>query len=105
MGTFSATDLRGCPISHLQSYLKMGVMEFLEKLAETPLHKAACLRSSVRDPVICTAESRLGEAVDKAVTYSVHRVWVLDGQGFLDGLVSLTDMIRIMRVWLLTEPV
>ncbi|KAL3511901.1 hypothetical protein ACH5RR_024618 [Cinchona calisaya] len=105
VGTFSATDLKGGPISQLQSCLKMGVMEFLEKLAETPLHQAASLRSSVRDCVVCTGASRLSEAVDKAVTYSVHRVWVVDGQGLLDGLISLTDMIRVIRVWLLTEPV
>lgn len=105
MGTFSATDLRGCPISQLQSCLKMGVVEFLEKLADTPLHQAACLRSSTRDPVVCSAESLLREAVDKAVTYGVHRVWVVDGQGLLDGLISLTDMIRVIRVWLLTGPV
>ncbi|XP_027125282.1 SNF1-related protein kinase regulatory subunit gamma-like PV42a [Coffea arabica] len=74
VGTFSATDLRGCPISQFQSCLKMGVVEFLEKLADTPLHQAACLRSSTRDPVVCTPESLLGEAVDKAVTYAVHRV-------------------------------
>ncbi|CAI9113976.1 OLC1v1037436C2 [Oldenlandia corymbosa var. corymbosa] len=103
VGTFSATDLRGCPVSQLQGCLKLGVVEFLEKLAETPLHQAACLRSSVRDPVACREESLLGEAVDKAITYGVHRVWVVDGQGLLDGLISLTDMIRVMRAWLLNE--
>lgn len=105
VATFSATDLRCCPISELESCLNTGVVDFLEKLATTPLHEASGLRSSVRDPIVCHSESLVGEAIDKAITYSVHRVWVVNQQGLLHGLVSLTDMIRAIRVWMLTDPV
>lgn len=104
MGTFSATDLRCCPISRMRSCLNLGVVEFLEKLSTTPLHEASGLRSSIRDPIVCSGESLMGEAIDKVVTYSVHRVWIVDHLGSLHGLVSLTDIIRVIRVWLLTEP-
>lgn len=105
VATFSSTDLRCCPIAELESCLNMGVVEFLEKLATTPLHEASGLRSSVREPITCHGESLVGEVLDKAITYSVHRVWVINGSGLLHGLVSLTDLIRIIRLWMLTEPV
>lgn len=105
MATFSTTDLRCCPISELESCLNMGVVEFLEKLATTPLHEASGLRSSVREPIICHGESLVGEVIDKAITYSVHRVWVVNEFGLLHGLISLTDMIRVIRLWMLTDHV
>lgn len=53
--------------------------------------------------VTCFAESCLGEAVDKVVNKHVHRVWVVDGHGLLLGLVSLTDMIRVIRLSLISD--
>ncbi|KAM4100434.1 hypothetical protein ACJW30_05G068800 [Castanea mollissima] len=66
IGTFSATDLRGSLLATLQSW----------------------------QLVTCLPESSLTEVIDKAVTKRVHRVWVVDQQGLLVGLVSLTDIIR-----------
>lgn len=106
VGTFSATDLRGCPISQLRSWLPISVMEFTEKLSLNPPHVAAApsdLATASRELVTCDAESLLSEVVDKAVTKHVHRVWVVDQMGLLVGLVSLTDIIRVIRASLLQE--
>ncbi|KAK6128002.1 hypothetical protein DH2020_038263 [Rehmannia glutinosa] len=104
VGTFSATDLRGCPISQLQSCLHMNIVDFLEKLLDTPQQEACGLRTSTREHITCQPESLLREVVDKAINSHVHRVWVVDGRGLLAGLVSLTDIIRVIRVWMLSEP-
>lgn len=50
----------------------------------------------------CEAEASLGEVIDKVVTKHVHRVWVVDSQDSLVGLVSLTDIIRVLRASLLS---
>ncbi|GFZ11848.1 cystathionine beta-synthase (CBS) family protein [Actinidia rufa] len=101
VGTFSSTDLRECPISQMQTWLHASVLDFIELLSTSSSHTAADPRSSPRELVTCHAESSLGEVIDKAVTKHVHRVWVVDRMGLLDGLVSLTDMTRMIRVSLL----
>ncbi|PHU15236.1 SNF1-related protein kinase regulatory subunit gamma-like PV42a [Capsicum chinense] len=103
VGTFSATDLRGCPVSQMQPLLKLEVLDFLKKLWGSPLHEHTGLRSSWREQVTCYPESSLGEVVEKVVSDHVHRVWVVDEQGLLEGVVSLTDMIRVIRLWYLTD--
>lgn len=100
IGTFSATDLRGCPIAQLQTWLHLSVMEFTEKVS---VHEAPDLVISPRELVTCHAESSLAEVINKAVDKHVHRVWVVDNVGMLSGIVSLTDMIRVTRVSLLSE--
>ncbi|KAK4481878.1 hypothetical protein RD792_012789 [Penstemon davidsonii] len=97
VGTFSATDLRGCPIPQLQSCLHLSVVDFIEKMSGTPL-------TSTRGLITCRPESTLGEVVDKVVNNHVHRVWVVDGSGLLAGVISLTDVIRVIRGWMLSEP-
>lgn len=53
--------------------------------------------------VTCRDNTPLAEVMDKAVDKHVHRVWVVDHQGSLAGLVSLTDMIRVLRASLLSR--
>ncbi|XP_059299669.1 SNF1-related protein kinase regulatory subunit gamma-like PV42a [Lycium ferocissimum] len=103
VGTFSATDLRACPVPQMQPLLNLEVLDFLKMLSGTPLYESTGLRSSWREQVTCHQESSLGEVVDKVVSDHVHRVWVVDEQGLLEGVVSLTDMIRVIRLWYLTE--
>lgn len=107
MGTFSSTDLRECPISQMQTWLQSSVLDFNEKLSTIPSHTAPDEQqqggTSPRELITCLAESSLAEVIDKAITQHVHRVWVVDQQGSLDGLVSLTDIIRVIRVSLLSE--
>lgn len=100
IGTFSATDLRGRLLATLQSWLPLSALDFTESVSKSPLYASS---DSPRELVTCVAESSLAEVIDKAVTRHVHRVWVVDQQGLLVGLVSLTDMIRVLRFSLLSH--
>jgi len=101
IGTFSATDLRGCHLATLQSWLPLSALDFTECVSKSPLYAAS---DSPRELVTCLAESSLAEVIDKAVTKHVHRVWVVDQHGLLVGLVSVTDIIRVLRLSLLSDP-
>ncbi|KAJ4950613.1 hypothetical protein NE237_027445 [Protea cynaroides] len=98
IGTFSATDLRECPISLLQSWLCIDVMEFTENVSTWTVSASGELGHSPRELVTCHPEKSLGEVIEKAVNGQVHRVWVVDKQGLLVGIVSLTDILRMIRV-------
>ncbi|XP_042496748.1 SNF1-related protein kinase regulatory subunit gamma-like PV42a [Macadamia integrifolia] len=95
IGTFSATDLRECPVSLLQSWLPLDVMEFTEKLSTARVGPSG---HSSRELVTCYSETSLGKVNEMAVNGHVHRVWVVDEQGSLIGIVSLTDILRMIRV-------
>ncbi|GJM90253.1 hypothetical protein PR202_ga06515 [Eleusine coracana subsp. coracana] len=143
--TFSATDLRDCPVARLQPWLGISVMEFKKKVAEyrasnrpavsgadatftgiVPTAEAAdnatddevremlvtCPEESALGEAIeaadqakeqqsmlvtCSPDSTLGEAVEAAAERHVHRLWVVDEAGMLAGVVSLTDLLRVVR--------
>ncbi|XP_062089872.1 SNF1-related protein kinase regulatory subunit gamma-like PV42a [Humulus lupulus] len=104
IGTFSATDLRGCHLSALQTWLPLSALEFTEAISTSPLfadHQSNA-EPQKRELVACGTESTLAQVIDKAVTNYVHRVWVVDSHGLLLGLVSLTDIIRVLRLSLLS---
>ncbi|XP_027343458.1 SNF1-related protein kinase regulatory subunit gamma-like PV42a [Abrus precatorius] len=105
IGTFSATDLRGCYLATLKSWLGISALAFTEEVASSPLYTSSDTqdRASRRELVTCHADSPLSEVIDKAVTRHVHRVWVVDQEGLLVGVVSLTDVIRVMRHSLLLD--
>ncbi|KAF3794333.1 SNF1-related protein kinase regulatory subunit gamma-like [Nymphaea thermarum] len=105
IGTFSATDLRGCPVSLLQPWLSLSVIEFTAKVPMGT--RVGCGAETVSSPkwrplVTCYAESSLKEVISLAVDHHVHRVWVVDKFGLLVGLVALTDMLRVIRSFLLS---
>ncbi|KFK43788.1 hypothetical protein AALP_AA1G172700 [Arabis alpina] len=90
IGTFSATDLKGCRLPELQTWLPLTALEFTEKAS-----------GKEREMVSCTVDMTMEEAIEKVVTRGVHRVWVVDQQGLLQGVLSLTDIIRAVRAALL----
>ncbi|MQL78463.1 hypothetical protein Taro_010889 [Colocasia esculenta] len=98
VGTFSATDLRGCPIGLLQSWLSLTITEFKEKGL---MHCNTGIARKPRTLVSCYPETSLGQVMEEAMACHVHRVWVVDGQGLLVGLVSLSDMLRAIQESLL----
>ncbi|KAK7261939.1 hypothetical protein RIF29_28263 [Crotalaria pallida] len=103
LGTFSANDLRGCYLATLKSWLGISALAFTEEVATSPLFTASDDNRSRRELVTCNAESPIYEVIDKAVTKHVHRVWVVDQEGLLVGVVSLTDVIRVIRHSLLSD--
>ncbi|XP_028188359.1 SNF1-related protein kinase regulatory subunit gamma-like PV42a [Glycine soja] len=105
IGTFSSTDLRGCHIATLKSWLGISALAFTEDVASSPLYTESESDTQInrRELVTCFAESPLSEVIEKAVTRHVHRVWMVDHQGLLVGVVSLTDVIRVIRHSLLSS--
>eukprot|EP00249_Psilotum_nudum_P012499 c23821_g1_i1 orf=388-1515(+) len=105
IGTFSASDLRGCSAEALRSWSSLSVLEFVKKTYLARKHGfGAVLNSVVYDveavsiPLItCMLSSSLGEVMSKAVDNDVHRLWVTDEAGYLLGVVSLSDMLRVVR--------
>ncbi|EES04549.1 hypothetical protein BDA96_04G053000 [Sorghum bicolor] len=128
--TFSATDLRDCPVARLQPWLGISVTEFKRKVAEyrastkpvvpgadatdtgtpaddTPAAVVAAddepsgeQQEEEEEPaalVTCSPESTLGEAIEAVASRHVHRLWVVDEEGLLHGVVSLTDILRAVR--------
>ncbi|CAO2044614.1 unnamed protein product [Urochloa humidicola] len=130
--TFSATDLRDCPVARLQPWLGISVTEFKRKVAEyrasnkpvvpgadatdtgvpvaedadTPAAMAAIAsqekeqiseQQQQQTLVTCSPESTLGEVIEAAAARHVHRLWVVDEEGLLRGVVSLTDVLRAVR--------
>ncbi|KAG0480043.1 hypothetical protein HPP92_010901 [Vanilla planifolia] len=94
--TFSATDLRGCSVAQLQSLLNVSVIEFKQQLRSN----AATLGTSneARGRIVaCNYETTLAAVIDDMILAHVHRIWVVDEQGMLRGIVSLTDILRVIR--------
>lgn len=90
VGTFCATDLRGCEFETLRSWLGNTAFSFTQQNTRTR-----------REPVTCHPDSPLSQVIEKAVTNHVHRVWVVDQHNLLLGIVSLSDIIRVIRTSLL----
>ncbi|CAL9187502.1 unnamed protein product [Musa hybrid cultivar] len=102
--TFSATDLRGCPVVLLQSWLSLSVTEFKERLSMRGSNASIAPPMAGDDPspetrrlITCYPETSLSDVIESAVSNHVHRLWVVDGEGLLQGVVSLTDMVRVVR--------
>ncbi|KAJ8484291.1 hypothetical protein OPV22_016776 [Ensete ventricosum] len=102
--TFSATDLRLCPVVLLQPWLSLSVTEFKERLSMRGSNASIAPPVAGDDPtpetrrlITCSPETSLSDAIESAVSNHVHRLWVVDGEGLLQGVVSLTDMLRVVR--------
>ncbi|CAL9241393.1 unnamed protein product [Arabidopsis halleri] len=101
LGTFSASDLKGCHLATLRSWLPLNALDFVEKIPRTPLFTAATSTLG-RELVTCHVTSTLAQVIHMVTTKRVHRVWVVDQNDRLQGLVSLTDIIATGRSALLS---
>ncbi|GAU27806.1 hypothetical protein TSUD_113850 [Trifolium subterraneum] len=103
----ATTDLRGCYINTLKSWLGISALAFTEQIATSPLYTTSETHNDIsrsrRELITCYAESTLSEIIDKAVAKHVHRIWVVDQEGLLVGVVSLTDVIRVIRQSVLSD--
>ncbi|CAE5964832.1 unnamed protein product [Arabidopsis arenosa] len=101
LGTFSASDLKGCHLATLRSWLPLNALDFVEKIPRTPLFTAATSTPG-RELVTCHVTSTLAQVIHMVTTKRVHRVWVVNQNDRLQGLVSLTDIIATVRSALLS---
>lgn len=103
MGTFSASDLLGCTSEMLREWSTLPVMDFFLRVsmaqkfgmgAAVQAKPSECEKYS-KPLVTCHMETPLAEVMSRALTKHVHRIWVVDSQGLLTGVVSYSDMIRV----------
>ena len=91
----------------MKSWLGISALAFTKQIATSPLYTTSDTQNDIATPkrelVTCYAESTLSEVIDKAVANHVHRVWVVDQEGLLVGVVSLTDVIRVIRQSMLAD--
>lgn len=80
-------------------------MAFTEHIATSPLYATYDIPNdignSTRELVTCYVDSTLSEVINKAVTKHVRRIWVVDQEGLLICVVSLSDIIRVIRQYML----
>ncbi|TPX38256.1 hypothetical protein SmJEL517_g00033 [Synchytrium microbalum] len=81
ISTLSASDLRGLTEEKFGSF-NQPVMDFLGSTAKVP--------------VTCTGADSLQSVIDKIIAKHVHRVWVVDGDNKVIGVVSLSDVISAL---------
>ncbi|KAG7036515.1 SNF1-related protein kinase regulatory subunit gamma-like PV42a, partial [Cucurbita argyrosperma subsp. argyrosperma] len=83
------------------SFLNATALEFTETIGKSVLLEGTT--AGGRELVTCGEESSMKEVMEKVVSKHVHRIWVTDEHGLLLGLISLSDMIRAIRVSLLSQ--
>lgn len=105
VGTFSASDLLGCTSEMLRAWAALPILSFFSKAgvaqrfgmgAAVKAGSFEC-RGFRKSPVTCHFETPLAEVMAMALQNHVHRVWVVDGAGNLNGVVSFSDMIRVVH--------
>lgn len=89
-------------MTQLPTWLDSTVTEFKEKvvaLKDALPEGGTAITDVPRSPklITCFPESSLEEVIEKVVENHVHRVWVVDEQSLLLGLVSLTDILHAVR--------
>ncbi|AES68160.1 AMP-activated kinase, gamma regulatory subunit, putative [Medicago truncatula] len=72
--------------STLKSWLGTSALAFTKQIATSPLYTTSDTHNDIGTP-----------RRELAVANHVHRVWVVDQEGLLVGVVSLTDVIRVIR--------
>ncbi|MCO5548073.1 hypothetical protein L7F22_001530 [Adiantum nelumboides] len=91
VGNFSASDLRGCSVESFPEWAREGVLQFLRRANATK-------NAVTHIPLLtCYPSSTLEYVIRSALEWRVHRVWVVDEQqGLLMGLISFTDILRVV---------
>ncbi|KAH7434567.1 hypothetical protein KP509_06G023200 [Ceratopteris richardii] len=113
LGTFSASDLRGCSVESFQKWAREGILRFLARataarhfgVAGSALGASRELSQDEVDqlqrqiPLLtCYSNSALEYVIMKALEWRVHRVWVVEEQnGLLAGVVSFSDILRVIK--------
>lgn len=107
LGKFSASDLRGCTAEVLQAWSSLSIMDFFGKasvaqqfgVGAAAYHKEGSFdsREMVSPPVTCYLTSSLQEVMSTALENHVHQVWVVDNQGLLLGVVTFSDIMKVVR--------
>lgn len=123
VGTLAASHLRGVTTEVLKGLPYLTVIDFLSRVSMArrfgfgAVHKDGSRRSSLgttprssddgagtsedapgpRAPVTCSPETPLGEVLKQALKGRTRQVWVTDPGGLLSGVITFSDVIRVLR--------
>jgi len=106
VGKFSASDLRGCTTEVLQAWSSFSMTDLFGRAsgaqefgigAEFHARNTFECKEMVSPPVTCSLTSSLDEVMSKALQNRVHQVWVIDDQGLLLGVVTFSDILKVVR--------
>ncbi|KAI8874275.1 CBS-domain-containing protein [Ramicandelaber brevisporus] len=86
VANFSASDCRGL-VNTTLSALNMPVLEFLSRVTATQ-----------KAPVVCTPGSTLRQVIEVMHVNNIHRVWVVDDEKKPTGVITLTDVLRLVEL-------
>lgn len=56
-----------------------------------------------KTPVTCHLETPIVEVMSQALTNHVHRVWVVDNEDHLNGVVSFSDIIMLVHDYFIRQ--
>ncbi len=102
VGNLSASDLRGVAVDFLLRTILRPAHAFLELVrgeeGAVPIVATYLLFQLILHFIVMTHysyEDSFGSVVKKILDSHVHRVWIVDFQGKLDTIVSLSDICRV----------
>jgi 5'-AMP-activated protein kinase regulatory gamma subunit len=88
VSTFSASELRGIG-KHNFEWLLLPITVFLRRIASSTEGKPSF-------PLTCRKHTMIEDAINMLSTYRVHRLWIVDDQGKPEGVLALTDVMRLL---------
>jgi len=86
IGNLSATDMKGVCVEFLIKSILRPAKSFMNLVHG---------RAEESTPVVAKFQDTLGSVVEQMITKHVHRVWIVDDQGKLQSLISLSDVCRV----------
>jgi CBS-domain-containing membrane protein len=88
VANFSASELRGIAQDNFH-WLLYPINDFLRKIGSRASDKLSF-------PLTCRKGTKIEDAINMLGTYRVHRLWIVDDQGRPEGVLSLTDVMRML---------
>jgi CBS-domain-containing membrane protein len=88
VANFSASELRGIGHEHFD-WLLLPINDFLQRISTASGTKLSF-------PLTCRRDTKIEDAINMLGTYRVHRLWIVDDQGKPEGVIALTDVMRLL---------
>ncbi|RDX73998.1 SNF1-related protein kinase regulatory subunit gamma-1-like protein, partial [Mucuna pruriens] len=90
VGNLSIRDIRYLLLSPelFTNFRKLTVMDFMNKIAS-----ASQVTGKVIHPIACKPDAKLQDVIHTLASESIHRIYVVDGQDEVVGVITLRDVI------------
>jgi CBS domain-containing protein len=108
IANLSASDIRGLTTDTLDKLL-VPVTSFItgKEPARAPHWEAVpdtvgrlSIRPKMIPPITCTYDTTFSVVIQKLNLYRLHRIWIVDRKNKPTGVITLTHIMKQLRVWL-----